>query len=122
MSGFDIIGPGGYGPPQLRPLEPRDLGAQEIGGAQGPLGELSIEGGDEASGGSFADKLEDALSSVSDLRNDVKSKAEALARGEPVELHELMISMGKSDVAFNMMLEVRNKLLNAWDTITRSSV
>ena len=44
----------------------------------------------------------------------------AKARGEPVEVHDLMIAMGKSEVAFNLMLEVRNKIIDAWQQLSRS--
>jgi flagellar hook-basal body complex protein FliE len=33
-----------------------------------------------------------------------------------------MMAMGKSDVAFNLMLEVRNKLVDAWEKLSRSVV
>ena len=69
---------------------------------------------------SFKDTLNDALAEVRGLQLDSQSKYEALARGENVEVHDLMIAMGKSEVAFNLMLEVRNKLLDAWQVLSRS--
>ena len=50
------------------------------------------------------------------------SKTQALATGEPVALHDVMVSMGKSEVAFNLLLEVRNKLIDAWEKLSRSVV
>ncbi len=108
MSGFDILGPGD--PRSLQPL-------------RGTIGETSVpvgEGEGEREG--FSAYLSDALGEVRELQADVKGKAEAIARGEPVELHELMIAMGKSEVAFNLMLEVRNKLVEAWQILSRTSV
>ena len=106
MSGFDIIGPDRA--TQL-PALPDTVG-----------GELEVRSGSEGKAGAFLDELNDALSGIQVLSDDVKDKANALARGEPVELHDLMISMGKSDVAFNLMLEVRNKLLDAWQALSRA--
>jgi len=79
----------------------------------------SGDGGDSVD---FGSALMDALSEVNDLGNQTKEKAEALARGEPVEVHDLMIAMGKSDVAFNLMLEVRNKMVEAWQSLSRSVI
>lgn len=81
----------------------------------------SVVSGKENGSEGFASHLVDAVQEVQDLQDDVKGKAEAMARGEPVELHDLMIAMGKSDVAFNMMLEVRNKLVDAWQTLSRTT-
>lgn len=101
MSGFDIGGPQGLPTPKL-------LGERELNLA-------APEGGE-----SFGDSLATALESISELGSDTKDKAEALARGESVEVHELMVAMGKSDVAFNLMLEVRNKIVEAWNTLSRA--
>ena len=88
------------------------------------IGDKVKQGGESESTekSSFANALTDAIRKVDDLGDAAKDQANALARGEPVELHELMISVNKSEVAFNMMLEVRNKLLDAWQTISRSAV
>ena len=48
--------------------------------------------------------------------------AQALATGEPIALHDVMTSMGKSEVAFNLLLEVRNKLVNAYQEIMNMPV
>jgi flagellar hook-basal body complex protein FliE len=110
MSGFDILGP----------LE----GVKRPYGLTNPLGgdkALPQTGPDQVDGSKeFASSLSDALQGVRDLQLDSRDKARALAAGEPIEVHDLMISMGKSEVAFNMMLEVRNKLLEAWQTLQRS--
>ena len=108
MSGFDVIGPGlGEKFPVIRESVSKELGADN-----------QLAGSDDVGG--FLGHLTDAIEGVQGLSDEVKGKAEALSRGEPVELHDLMISMGKSEVAFNLMLEVRNKLLEAWQTLSRA--
>ncbi len=106
MSGFDLSGLEGIKQPSLMG-EGKGLGAQS-------------EGVGEAEGSSFSKTLNEALMKVQELSGDSKDKAEAMARGEDVEVHDLMISMGKSEVAFNLMLEVRNKILEAWQVLQRS--
>ena len=113
MSGFDIIGPD-----TLR--EPRMLGEGPRIGLPGAGGNPS---GGDGSKVEFSSHLEEAFGQITELSDDVKGKYEALARGEPgVELHDLMTAMGKSEVAFNLMLEVRNKLVDAWQNLSRSVV
>ncbi len=106
MSGFDIIGPD-------KAIRPPALA--------GTIGEeVGIRSGSGENSDGFLHHLTEALDGVQGLSDDVKVKANALTRGEPVELHDLMISMGKSEVAFNLMLEVRNKLLDAWQALSRA--
>lgn len=104
MSGFDIPGPA--------QLKPRLIGDLEGHGPQ-------TAGVDKGPGKLFEETLSGALQEVRSLQLDTKSKYEGLLRGE-VEVHDLMIAVGKSEVAFNLMLEVRNKLLEAWQTLSRS--
>ena len=88
------------------------------------LGEQNIERGEGLSGGGggFGGVLKGALQDVMDRKEEIKDKVERLAAGEPVELHDLMIAMGKSEVTFNLMLEVRNKFVEAWRELNRSVV
>ncbi len=105
MSSLDIPGPA-----QLRP---------RLIGEPGGSGEPGLHV-DKGPGRLFEEALSNAVEQVRDLQQDADSKYEALARGEHVEVHDLMIAVGKSEVAFNLMLEVRNKLLEAWQTLSRS--
>jgi flagellar hook-basal body complex protein FliE len=76
----------------------------------------------ENEGPGFGGALADAIARVDGLQQDVAQKTEAIAKGEPVALHDVMTSMGKSEVAFNLLLEVRNKLVDAWEKLSRSVV
>ena len=51
----------------------------------------------------------------------VVSRRDRHVMGEDVELHDVMLAGGKSEVAFNLMLEVRNKLIDAWEKLSRSA-
>ena len=131
MSGFDgsglgVQGPGGPG--NWRTLGPQDgaqrpqVGRLERGVDPASLDRVPLDEAVPTDESTFASRLSEALRGVDHLADESTEKAEALARGEPVELHELMVSMEKSDVAFRMMLEVRNKLLDAWQTLTRTPI
>ena len=75
---------------------------------------------DWTSGATFGGALADALGQVNALQDAVGQKYRALATGAPLELHDLMSAMGKSEVAFNLLLEVKNKLVDAWDKLSRT--
>ena len=100
-------------------------------GLQGPLAPLprpqegiterGIQGGPERSRG-FASELVDALRDVDALNDEAAEKAAALARGEDVPLHELLIAQEKADVSFRLLVEVRNQLIDAWREVTRGPI
>ena len=117
MSGFDLPPIGGD---PLRGLPVRLLGE----GVQGPGrsgradGVAAPEGAPAGDG--FAGVLADSLARVQALQDDTRAKTRGLALGEDVDLHDVMIAAGKSEVAFNLVLEVRNKLVDAWEKLSRS--
>jgi flagellar hook-basal body complex protein FliE len=45
-----------------------------------------------------------------------------MVAGEPVDLHEVMISSEEAGIAFDLMMEIRNKLLDAYQEIQRMSL
>jgi len=106
MSGFDIGGAEGLGEALSRA---RLLGSEEI--------RTDLQQETKAD---FGSALSKAIAEVDRLGDEVGDRAAELARGEPVEVHDLMIAMGKSEVAFNLMLEVRNKIIEAWQQLSRS--
>jgi flagellar hook-basal body complex protein FliE len=71
---------------------------------------------------SFESALGDSLASIRSLQEDVQQKTRGLVLGEDVELHEVMLAANKSEVAMNLLLEVRNKLVDAWEILSRSAV
>jgi len=113
MSGFDVIGAVPGGAPRL--VEGR------VGIGASP--ETAIQDkGTEGPRSGFASALFDALKRVDNLQQDVSERSDAISRGEGGSVQDLMVAMGKSDVAFNLMLEVRNKIVDAWQTLTRTVV
>jgi flagellar hook-basal body complex protein FliE len=113
VSGFAV-------PPELRaPQWP--FGGPE----QAPQGDRAPQGdgpGRAAGGGRFGGALADAIDRVQGLQQQVSDQVQSAATGEPVALHDIMLAMDKSEVAFNLMLEVRNRLLDAWDKVSRAVV
>ncbi|HEX5054028.1 MAG TPA: flagellar hook-basal body complex protein FliE [Planctomycetota bacterium] len=108
---------GKLAPPDPSLQDPERLGTPSI------QGKHAIEGQEGHSRAPrFDGMLADSLAKVQSLQDDVREKTRALALGEDVELHDVMIAAGKSEVAFNLMLEVRNKLVDAWEKLSRSAV
>ncbi|RMD97605.1 MAG: flagellar hook-basal body complex protein FliE [Calditrichaeota bacterium] len=71
---------------------------------------------------SFADTLKSFLKDVNQLQTEAADNVEALISGETVDVHDVMIAMEKASVGFEMVMEIRNKLLEAYQELMRTQV
>jgi len=76
----------------------------------------------EGAGGGFGQVLKDSLDEVNRLQQQADVAISALATGKDVSLHETMIAMEQADVSFRLMMEVRNKIVEAYQEILRIQV
>ena len=65
----------------------------------------------------FADTLKSALGEVSALQNEANDAIGAFLRGEPVEIHEVMAATEEAGIALEMLIEIRNKLTEAYRSV-----
>jgi flagellar hook-basal body complex protein FliE len=84
----------------------------------------SLAGVGAASGvmDSFAQLLSQAMQDVNQLHHAADADANKLAAGEPVDIHQVMIGMEKANIAFGLTLQVRNKLIEAYQEVMRIQV
>lgn len=66
--------------------------------------------------------FEDMLSSLNQSQQNSDGLVEQLARGEDVDLHTVMIAMEENNVNFNVVLGIRDKLVEAYREIMRMQV
>jgi flagellar hook-basal body complex protein FliE len=89
------------------------LGAPGLGAEKAaPLG-----GGTALNG--FGKALTDAISGLSQSQNIADSKSVQLAAGDPVDLHEVMLARETAGLDFQLALQVRNKLVEAYQDVMR---
>lgn len=72
--------------------------------------------GQKSSFGSF---LENSVSEVNEMMKTADEKTSDIALGRTENLHEAMISMEKADTALKLMMQVRNKAIEAYQEILR---
>ena len=94
-------------------------GIDKVGGigAVRPLGEDTRR--PPAAGTGFADTLERAIVAVDDLQHESEAAQLAFARNEEVDLHDVLIKVEEAEVAFKTMMEIRNKLIEAYREVMR---
>jgi flagellar hook-basal body complex protein FliE len=83
-------------------------------------GALSISGGQgESSGGGFGNVLKNAINQVSNLQGSADQQVNTLLEGGNADMSNVMISVEKADVAFQLMMQVRNKVVSAYQDIEK---
>nr|WP_236611076.1 flagellar hook-basal body complex protein FliE [Halalkalibacterium ligniniphilum] len=70
----------------------------------------------------FKKALNDAINNVNNLQNLSSNKTERLAKGEIDDLHDVMITGQKASIALQATVEVRNKVIEAYQEIMRMQV
>ena len=73
-------------------------------------------------GAGFGEILKDAISTVNELQKQSDQQIQKLMTGESQDLHTTVIAMQKADLSFQMMMQVRNKLVQAYQEIMRMQV
>lgn len=70
----------------------------------------------------FGNLLKNAIESVNTKQQESDMMTQKLVMGENVELHDVMITAQKATIALNTTMEVRNKVIEAYQEIIRMPV
>ena len=88
-----------------------------------PLVQQRTEGMDIASNDTkFVDSLKTFIKDVDSSQKESSEMTEKMIKGEPVELHDVMIASEKAKTTFTLMLELRNKFLDLYKETIRMQV
>jgi flagellar hook-basal body complex protein FliE len=68
-------------------------------------------------GQAFSDVLKHALGEVSGAQERAQDAIGAFLRGEPVELHEVMAATSEAGIALELLIEIRNKVTEAYRAV-----
>jgi flagellar hook-basal body complex protein FliE len=71
---------------------------------------------------SFGEVLKTSIEEVNRLQVEANHAIEQLGTGETKNIHETMIALEKAEISFKLMLEVRNKILDAYREVMRMNV
>jgi flagellar hook-basal body complex protein FliE len=67
----------------------------------------------------FLDTLKDAMGKVDGLQGQAEQKVSALLEGNGLDVHSAMIAVEKADLSFQLMMQVRNKIVQAYQEVSR---
>ena len=91
--------------------------------ATGPSSQVSEASSAKIEGQSnFFDSVKTALDKVNEAQGKSSAMSDAFDRGENVPLTDVVLSMQKSSLAFEATLQVRNKVMKAYEEIMNMPV
>jgi flagellar hook-basal body complex protein FliE len=79
-------------------------------------------GGTETSGGNFGSFVKDAIESIEGTQKNADLEIAKAVTGESPDLHRTIIALQTADLKFQLGLQVRNKLIGAYEEIMRMQV
>ena len=77
---------------------------------------------DQTNKSGFGDYIQTAVEAVNQTQMNAAEMRDAYERGEDVPLTDVVLSMQKSSLAFEATLQVRNKLLKAYNDVSSMPV
>jgi flagellar hook-basal body complex protein FliE len=83
-----------------------------------PVSPALDSGGDEG-GVNFGDVLKNAIQSVNSINDSADAQVNTLLQGGSGDMTSVMIAVEKADVSFQLMMQVRNKIVNAYQDIEK---
>ena len=77
----------------------------------------ALPGAGAAAPAPFADLMSDAIGQVNQLQDEANSAVRGLMSGSGVDVHQAMIATQKASMAFELTLAVRNKAVQAYQSV-----
>ena len=87
-----------------------------------PGSSLTVKRAPQAPSDSFGQVLMNSLNRVNQLKIEADAGIENLASGGQTDIHQTMIAVEKASVSFELLMQIRNKLITAYDKIMRMPV
>ena len=73
----------------------------------------------ESGSTSFSNALQRSLDQVNRMQLDADAAISDLATGRQADIHQTMIAVEKASVSFELLMQIRNKVISAYDKIMR---
>ncbi len=83
---------------------------------------LSSNGSSSVTGNKFVDVLMESLEEVNRLQTEADESVEALYSGKTDDIASVFTAVNKAGVAFDLLMEIRNKLVDAYQEIQQIRV
>ena len=83
---------------------------------------FSVNPVQQSQSSSFAKTLQESLEQVNRFQLEADANINGLATGQQTDIHQTMIAVEKASVSFELLMQIRNKVISAYDKIMRTQV
>lgn len=94
-------------------------GMQGIGQSQSTGLDPKIAAPGDPNAPKFDDVLKGFMKDVNQMQQNADTSIQKMVAGEIKDVHQVMLAVEEAKVAFNMMLEIRNKTMDAYNELIR---
>ncbi len=81
------------------------------------IGKDSLGQSKEVGSGNFPKMLENSMNEISEMNKNADEALQKLVTGEVQDVHQVMVAMEKANLTFMTMMQIRNKLIDAYKEV-----
>jgi flagellar hook-basal body complex protein FliE len=90
-----------------------------VSGIQSGGGQIPWTPPEAKSGGNFLDSIRDAVGEVDAQQQDAQQRVTDLLQGRGEDVHTAMLSVERAELSFQLMMQLRNKVVAAYQEVAR---
>jgi flagellar hook-basal body complex protein FliE len=83
---------------------------------------VKIEKKEKEQNGDFLSTLNGFMSEVNQLQKEAGESVNRIASGDITNIHDVMVAVEKANVSFELMMEIRNKVIEAYREVMRTQL
>ena len=102
-------------------VDPRTMAINQIRDVDLPR-PTQIADKKDISGPTFKDTLAGFINEANDLSIKADRDIQRMIAGEEIDVHEVMTAVEKASISFEMVMEIRNKLLEAYREVMKTGI
>lgn len=76
----------------------------------------------ESGAGFFEGLLKQAIDTTNGAQSEARAAVDAFLRGENEEIHQVTLAVQKAELTFEMFMQTRNKLMQAYQEVMRTQL
>lgn len=90
-----------------------------VNGITGSLQSASAAWQEKSAGPGFLDSLKSAISAVDQQQDEAQAAVTNLLEGKGEDVHTAMIAVQRAELSFQLMMQLRNKVVSAYQEVAR---
>ncbi len=71
---------------------------------------------------SFKDMMKNYIEEANDMQVEADDSIRSIIAGEDIDPHQVMLAVEKANMSFNLVMQIRNKMLEAYKEVIKTSV